>query len=88
MEVGEIGIGGGSLGNFYFFLGGGIRNACMLLAELYIDYTVSMYSDTLDVLQNLPSSLIALDKKLEGWFTAMPFAWRFLSSWGWMARKS
>lgn len=34
MEVGETGVGGGWLASFLMFLWGGIRNACVLLAEL------------------------------------------------------
>lgn len=53
MEVGETGKGGGG-GLAFFFFYGAITNACVLLAELYIAYTASIYNDTLGVLQNLP----------------------------------
>lgn len=52
MEVGETGAGGGCLTIYFFFYA--IRNACVLLAELYVAYAVSIYNDTLGVLQNLP----------------------------------
>lgn len=41
---------------------GAIRDACVLLAELCIAWTVSMCSDSVGALQRLPWRLIALDR--------------------------
>lgn len=50
----KLGRGGGEVLAFFFFFYGAITNACVLLAELYIACTASIYNDTLGVLQNLP----------------------------------